>query len=56
MVFRKRGKLTNDEVWTYGGNTFDAVDDCNYLGPSFIILVTFLETQNLLLGNRSKLT
>ena len=35
MVFRKRGRLTNDKVWTYGGNTIDDVDDFNYLGTVF---------------------
>ena len=35
MVFRKRGRLSYDEVWTYGGNTIDAVGDFNYLGTVF---------------------
>ena len=56
MVFRKRGKLTNDEVWTYGGNTIDAVEEFNYLGTVFHYTGNFSRnTENILLGNRSKL-
>ena len=45
MVFRKRGRLINDEVGTYGGNTIDAVEDFNYLGTVFHYTGNFLETQ-----------
>ena len=35
MVFRKRGKLKDDERWYYNGTLLDVTDDFNYLGCIF---------------------
>jgi hypothetical protein len=35
MVFRKRGKLRQDEHWTYNGQQLEVVNDFNYLGVVF---------------------
>ena len=35
MVFRKRGKLKDDERWYYNGTLLDVTDDFNYLDCIF---------------------
>ena len=35
MVFRKRGKLKENELWTYNGRKIESVDNFNYLGTVF---------------------
>ena len=35
LVFRKRGKLSPNEVWYYAGKQLETVDDFNYLGAVF---------------------
>ncbi|XP_041378849.1 uncharacterized protein LOC121391214 [Gigantopelta aegis] len=32
MIFRKRGKLLDDEKWSYDGDSVEVVDQFNYLG------------------------
>ena len=41
MVFRKRGKLKDDERWYYNGTFLDVTDDFNYLGCIFHYTGTF---------------
>ena len=41
MVFRKRGKLKDDERWYYNGTLLDVTDDFNYLGCIFHYTGTF---------------
>ena len=50
MVFRKRGRLFNDDVWTYGGKTIDAVDDFNYLGTVFYYTGNFSRNTEHIVG------
>ena len=54
MVFRKRGKLTNDEVWTYGGNKINDVDDFNYLGTVFHYTGNFSRNADHIVGKSLK--
>ena len=35
MIFRKRGGLLSNEVFTYNGNRLEVVNDFNYLGTVF---------------------
>ena len=54
MVFRKRGRLFNDDVWTYGGKTIDAVDDFNYLGTVFHYTGNFTRNTEHIVGKSLK--
>ena len=65
MVFRKRGPLKLDELWTYKGQVIKSVDNFSYLGTLFHYTVSFaqnreylsskaLKTLNVLLVNCSK--
>ena len=54
MVFRKPGRLTNDKVWTYGGNTIDAVDDFNYLLTVFHYTGNFSRNTEHIVGKSLK--
>lgn len=33
--FRKRGRLNENEMWSYGGQNVETVEDFNYLGTVF---------------------
>ena len=35
VVFRNRGQIRNNEIWTYNGNIIDVVEEFNYLGAIF---------------------
>jgi len=66
MVFRKRGKVLDNEQWTYGGNILENVDSFNYLGTVFNYTGSFnlnneyivgkaLKALNVLLANCKKM-
>jgi len=54
LIKRKRGRLTNDDVWTYGGNTIDDVDDFNYLGTVFHYTGNFSRNTEHIVGKSLK--
>ena len=66
MVFRKRGKIRNDEKWFYCDNVLEVVDNFNHLGSVFNYTGTYnlnyetlagkgLKAMNLLLHNIKRL-
>ena len=65
MVFRKRGKIRNDEKWFYCNNVLEVVDNFNYLGSVLNYTGTYnlnyetlagkgLKAMNLLLHNTER--
>ena len=50
LVFRKRGRIKADEVWTYDGVPLEIVNDFNYLGTVFNYTGTFALNQEMLIG------
>ena len=50
LVFRKRGRLKENEVWTYNGIHLEVVNDFNYLGTVFNYTGTFALNQEMLIG------
>ena len=54
MVFRKRGKLKENESWTYNGRKIESVDDFNYLGTVFHYTGNFAENQEYIVGKSMK--
>ena len=54
MVFRKRGRLLPDEVFTYDGKVLDNVDNFNYLGTIFNYTGSFVHNQEHLVGKALK--
>lgn len=54
VVFRNRGQVRNDEVWTYNGEIIDVVDDFNYLGTIFNYTGSFTKNQDHLVGKSLK--
>ena len=50
LVFRKRGRLKDNEVWTYDGAKLEVVNDFNYLGTVFNYTGTFALNQEMLIG------
>jgi len=54
MVFRKRGKIRQDEKWTYNGQNIEIVDNFNYLGTVFNYTGSFNLNQEHLVGKALK--
>lgn len=54
MVFRNRGGLRNNELWTYKGIPLEVVNDFNYLGTVFNYTGTFVLNQVTLAGKALK--
>ena len=54
MVFRKRGKIRNDEKWTYNGQDIEIVDNFNYLGTVLNYTGSFTLNQEHLVGKALK--
>ena len=48
-VFRKRGRLYDDESWTYNGVSLEVVNDFNYLGTVFNYTGSFALNQEMLI-------
>ena len=55
MVFRKRGRLLQDENWTYDEKVLEVVDSFNYLGTVFSFNGKFSEKDDFLVGKALKL-
>jgi exonuclease III len=54
MVFRKRGRLRQNESWTYDGHTIEIVDNFNYLGTVINYTGSFSLNQEHLVGKALK--
>jgi hypothetical protein len=54
MVFRKRGGLKRNEVWTYNGQLIEVVNDFNYLGVVLNYTGNFNMNQEYLVGKGLK--
>ena len=54
VVFRKRGRLKDDESWTYNGVSLEMVNDFNYLGTVFNYTGSFALNQEMLIGKGLK--
>jgi len=54
MVFRKRGRIRRDEIWTYNGETIEVVDNFNYLGTVINYTGSFILNQEQLVGKALK--
>ena len=54
VVFRKRGRLKDDESWTYNGVSLEVVNDFNYLGTVFNYTGSFALNQEMLIGKGLK--
>ena len=54
MVFRKRGKLLQNECFSYNGSQLEVVNDFNYLGTVFNYTGTFALNQERLVGKALK--
>ena len=54
VVFRKRGRLKDDESWTYNGVSLEVLNDFNYLGTVFNYTGKFAFTQEMLIGKGLK--
>ena len=50
MVFRKRGRLKQNETWTYGSTNLEVVDSFNYLGTVFIYNSSFCMNNQFIIG------
>ena len=50
MVFRNKGGLRNNEIWTYKGMPLEVVNDFNYLGTVFNYTGSFALSQTTLSG------
>ena len=48
MVFRKRGPLKLDELWTYKGKVIKSVDNFSYLGTLFHYIGSFAQNREYL--------
>lgn len=53
-MFKKRGRLKNNEKWFYDGNILEIVNDFNYLGVVFSSSGSFNMNQNMLAGKGLK--
>ena len=54
FVFRKRGRLTEAEKWSYAGQNIEVVDNFNYLGVVFNYTGPFVLNQAHLTGKALK--
>ena len=54
MVFRNKGGLRNNEIWTYKGMPLEVVNDFNYLGTVFNYTGSFALNQTTLSGKGLK--
>ena len=54
MVFRKRGKLKENELWTYNDRKIESDDNSNYLGTVFHYTGNFAENQEYIVGKSMK--
>ena len=54
MVFRKRGRLKENEKWSYNGNDIEVVDNFNYLGTVLNYTGSFKLNQEHLVGKALK--
>ena len=54
MVFRKRGRLLQDENWTYDEKVLEVVDSFNYLGTVFSFNGKFSVNDDFLVGKALK--
>ncbi|XP_052255506.1 uncharacterized protein LOC127861165 [Dreissena polymorpha] len=54
MVFRKRGRLRQNEAWTYDGQIIETVDNFNYLGTVIHYTGSFTFNQEHLVGKALK--
>jgi hypothetical protein len=54
MVFRKRGRVKQDERWTYNGQSIEVVDNFNYLGTVINYTGSFTLNQEHLMGKALK--
>ena len=54
VVFRNRGQIRIDEIWTYNGEILDIVDDFNYLGTIFNYTGSFTKNQDHVVGKSLK--
>ena len=54
MVFRKRGRIKNNEKWFYGGKELKIVNNFNYLGVVFNHSGSFEMNNQYLIGKASK--
>ena len=50
MVFRKRGGLQDNEIWTYKGSQLEVINEFNYLGTVFKYTGSFVVNQETLVG------
>ena len=54
VVFRNRGQIRNNEIWTYNGNIIDVVEEFNYLGAIFNYNGSFVKNQEHIVGKSLK--
>lgn len=54
MVFRKRGRLLENEKWTFNGNPLEVVNNFNYLGIVFNYTGNFSMNQDYITGKALK--
>ena len=54
VVFRKRGRLRDNEIWYYNGKPLSVVSDFNYLGVVFNYTGSFTANQQYLSGKALK--
>ena len=54
MVFRKKGKVRDNEKWYYDNILLDLVDNSNYLGTYFSYTGNFTLNQEILAGKGLK--
>jgi hypothetical protein len=54
VVFRKRGRVLENEFWSYNGNNIEVVNDFNYLGTIFKYTGNFTLNQEYVTGKALK--